>query len=84
VPRLLTDDWKLQQFSNCQNLLQGAHENKDLLKNVITGDETWVYGYDTKTKQQSSHWKSHALLHPKKAQQVHLRVRTMLLVFLNH
>jgi hypothetical protein len=58
VPRLLTDDQKLQQFSNGQNLLQRANDNKDLLKNVITGDEMWVYGYDIETKQQSSHWKS--------------------------
>ncbi|UYV75558.1 K02A2.6-like [Cordylochernes scorpioides] len=26
------------------------------LKNVITGDETWVYGYDPETKRQSSQW----------------------------
>jgi hypothetical protein len=40
VPRLLTD---------LQNLLQRA-DDENLLKSVITGDETWVYGYDTETK----------------------------------
>jgi hypothetical protein len=48
-----TDDRKLQQFSNCQNFLQRENDNKNLLKNVITGDETWVYDYDVETKQQS-------------------------------
>jgi hypothetical protein len=39
VPRLLTDDQKLQQFSICGNLLQRANDDDNLLKNVITGDE---------------------------------------------
>jgi hypothetical protein len=50
----------------------------------ITGDETWVYGYDIETKQQSSHWKSPAWPHPKKTQKVHLWVIEMLLVFFDH
>jgi hypothetical protein len=37
------------------------------LKNAITGDEKWDYSYVAETKQQSSHWKSPALPHPKKA-----------------
>ena len=28
-----------------------------MLQRVITGDESWVYGYDVKTKAQSSQWK---------------------------
>ena len=31
--------------------------NHDLLKKVITGDKSWVYGYDIETKAQSSQWK---------------------------
>ena len=38
------------------------------------GDETWVYGYDPETKQQTSPWKSPNSPRPKKARQV----RTML------
>ena len=30
----------------------------DLLKKVISFDESWVYGYGIKTKAQSSQWKS--------------------------
>jgi hypothetical protein len=37
-----------------------------------------VCGYDAETKQQSSHWKSPASPSPKKAQQVHMRVKAML------
>jgi hypothetical protein len=58
VPRLFTDD--------LQNLIQRANNDENLSKNVITSDETWVYGYDVETKQQSSHWKSPASPHPPK------------------
>jgi len=30
----------------------------ELLSKIITGDETWVYGYDPETKQQPSQGKS--------------------------
>jgi hypothetical protein len=73
VPRLLTDA--------LQNLLQRATDDGSLLKNVITGDETWVYSCDVETKQQSSHRKSPVSSHPKKAQQVRLQVIAVLLVF---
>ena len=32
-------------------------DDPDLLKKVITGDESWVYGYDIETKAQSFQWK---------------------------
>jgi hypothetical protein len=38
---------------------------KIFFKNTITGDETWVYGYDVETRQSS---------HRKKAQQVRTQV----------
>jgi hypothetical protein len=46
-------------------------------KNVITGDEMWVYGYDIETKLQSRHQKSPASPHPKIAGQVRLRAKAM-------
>jgi hypothetical protein len=50
------------------DLLQRANDDENLLKNVITGDERWVYSYDLETRQQSSHCKSPDLPLPKKAQ----------------
>jgi hypothetical protein len=60
------------------NLLQKAND-KNILKNIIIGDRMWVYDYDIETKEQSSDWKIPALSCPKKAQQMHLRVKTVLL-----
>jgi len=40
--------------------------NENFLKNIITGDETWVYGYDVETKVQSSQWMRKGSPRPKK------------------
>jgi hypothetical protein len=45
VPRLLTDDQTSVQISS-----QKANEDKHFFKNVITGNEMWVYAYDVQTK----------------------------------
>lgn len=33
-------------------------EETNLLTNVFTSDETWIFQYDLKTKSQSMHWKT--------------------------
>ena len=40
-----------------QEMLTTFNYDSDLLKKVITGDESWVYGYDIETKAQSYQWK---------------------------
>jgi len=49
VPRLLTDDQKENHVEISQELLVNTNANENFLKNIITGDETWVYGYDVET-----------------------------------
>jgi histone-lysine N-methyltransferase SETMAR len=66
VPRLLSDDQKAHGVSLCRELKQEARDDPNFISNIITGDETWVYGYDPDTKQQSSQWKSPNLPRPKK------------------
>ncbi|UYV75390.1 hypothetical protein LAZ67_13000104 [Cordylochernes scorpioides] len=58
------------RMSIANEMLDSVRDDPNLLQRVITGDESWVYGYDVETKAQSSQWK---LLHeprPKKARQV--------------
>ena len=55
----------------------------DLLKKVITGDESWVYGYDIETKAQSSQWKRPEEPRLKKARQVRSNEKVLLSVFLD-
>ncbi|KYN41646.1 hypothetical protein ALC56_03947 [Trachymyrmex septentrionalis] len=58
VPKLLNFDQKQRRMNIAQDMLNDVNDDPDLLKRVITGDETWVYGYDVETKAQSSQWKS--------------------------
>ena len=46
-----------------QKVLTTFNDDPDLLKIVITGDESWVYGYDIETKGQ---WKRPERTKPKK------------------
>jgi histone-lysine N-methyltransferase SETMAR len=56
VPCLLTDEQKEQRVTISQELLDQANSDENFLKNIVMGDETWVYGYDVETKAQSSQW----------------------------
>jgi len=66
VPRLLTDDQKENRVEIIQELLANANGNETFLKNIITRDETWIYGYDVETKTQSSQWMGKWSPQPKK------------------
>ena len=50
VPRILTADQKQQRAIVCTELGQFAFNDEKFLSWVITGDESWVYGYDPETK----------------------------------
>jgi hypothetical protein len=54
VPRLLTQDQRDSCGAICQELYDRTSEDENFLKRFTTGYETWVYGYDVKTKMQSS------------------------------
>ena len=56
MPCLLTDNQKENRVEISQELIASANGNENFLMNIITGDETWVYGYDVETKMQSSQW----------------------------
>jgi len=66
VPRLLTDDQKENRADIGQELLVNTNGNENFLKNIITGDETWVYRYDVETKMQLSQWIGKGSPRPKK------------------
>ena len=69
IPKLLNGDQKENLVTICKDLKQSLADDHDLLSKIITGDETWVYGYDPETKFQSSRWKSPGFPRPKKARQ---------------
>jgi len=81
VPRLLTDDQKENRVEISQELLSNANGNENFLKNIITGDETCVYGYDVETKMQSSQWMGKGSPRPKKAWMSRSEIKVLLVVF---
>jgi hypothetical protein len=65
--KLLSCEQKELHLDVAQDLLECANGGLEFLKTAITGDESWVYGYDPGTKAQSSQWKSPLSPRPKKA-----------------
>jgi len=81
APRLLTPEQKEHSVAICQELRQCAVDDPSFMSGVITGDESWVYGYDPQTKQQSSQWKSPGSPRLKKARQSCSVTKSMLIMF---
>ena len=48
-------------------MLTVLNDDPDLLEKILTGNESWVYGYDIEIKAQSSQWKRSKEPSPKKA-----------------
>jgi hypothetical protein len=70
VFRLLTQDQTEHRATAYRELLQHAENDATFLPNIITEDESWVYGYDSETKQMFSQCKTPSSPRPKKARQV--------------
>jgi hypothetical protein len=59
IPQLLTDD-QMQQRVNMYlelRVREKANENPAFISRIITGEESWIYGYDPETKKHSLQWK---------------------------
>ena len=78
---LLTEDQREQRQTIARDLFERSCEDVQFLKNTVTGDESWVYGYDPETKQQSSQWKGPTSPRLKKRRQVRSKTKVMLLAF---
>ena len=81
VPKLLTEQQKELRKEISEDMLDLVNHDPEFIKTIITGDETWVYGYDPETKFQSSQWKHPESPRPKKARQVRSNVKVMLTCF---
>ncbi|GFX61493.1 putative histone-lysine n-methyltransferase setmar-like protein [Trichonephila clavipes] len=50
VPRLLTEDHQFQRLATSSDLFQSESNDPEFMKLIITGDQSWPYGYDPETK----------------------------------
>ena len=62
IPKLLTKQQKELHVEIAQDMLDCANNDPEFMKTIITGDETWVYGYNPK----SSQWEHQETPRPKK------------------
>jgi len=81
VLRLLTDAQKENHVTLSQELFDHSNADENFLKNVITGDETWVYGYNVETKVCLLQWMGKLSPRPKNARHSRSNVKVMLIVF---
>jgi len=66
VPKCLNVDQKHQRCRSSEQLLEFFRRDpNDFLSRLVTTDETWLYHYDQKTKQQSMEWRHSGSPRPK-------------------
>lgn len=81
VPTNLSEDQKDNRNNICSDILQMINEQPNLLKNVITCNETWTFQYDPETKRQSMHWKTPTSTRIKKARISRSKLKVMLFIY---
>ena len=83
VPKILSEEQKQRRVNFCKDMLEKIADDVDILGQVITGDETWVFHYDPETKRQSMQWKTGTSPRPKKARMSKSKIKVMLIAFFN-
>jgi [histone H3]-lysine36 N-dimethyltransferase SETMAR len=81
VPHSLTDEQKSSRIAHCTDIISTARNDVNFLKSIVTGDETWCFQYDPKTKRQSAEWKTKNSPQAKKLRKVPSKIKTMLITF---
>ena len=81
VPHKIKDDQKVKRLEHCKYIIREARRDEDFLKTIVTGDETWCFQYDPKTKRQSAEWRPHGEGNPKKSRFEKPRIKSILIVF---
>ena len=77
--KILSEDQKQTKF--CEDMLEKIEDDPDILRQITTGDETWVFQYNSETKRQSMPWKTAESLRPKKARMSKLKIKVILVTF---
>ena len=78
VPKMLTIEQKERRRSTCQRI---ETEGRDWMKSIITGDESWVFQYDSGTRRQSRQWVEAGGERPKKTRMLPSQMKTMVICF---
>ena len=83
VPKILSEDQKQKRVKFCDDMLDKIKHDSDILRQIITGDETWLFQYDPKTKRQNMQWKTAESQRSKKVRVSKSKIKVMLIDFFN-
>jgi hypothetical protein len=81
VPHSLTPEKREDRVTTCQDIIVMADADTNFFNKIITGDETWCFVYDPKTKRQSSEWVGETSPPLKKLKFQRSRIKTMSIIF---
>ncbi|UYV69455.1 hypothetical protein LAZ67_6003654 [Cordylochernes scorpioides] len=84
IPRFLTNEQNLCRLATCEDMFKMTRTDPEWKDKIITGDETWVYGYDPETKRQSAEWRGQGEPRPKKSRILKSRNKVLLVAFLDN
>lgn len=65
VPKNVSQEQKDIRRERFLDLLESIENDQQLLEHVITGDESWVFEYDPRTKHQTMEWHTSGFPKPK-------------------
>jgi len=65
-------------------MISKAESDPTFIKRIITGDETWVYEYNTQSRHQASEWKASNEPRLKKPHRFQSKKKAMLTVFMDY
>lgn len=80
-PKLLSDEQRAKRLEVCQTNLERLRNEPTLLRNVVTGDESWVYCFQPNTKHKAQAWVSAAQERPVQALRSRSVKKVMLCAF---
>lgn len=84
VPKELNFVQKLHRAEISKEMVSMVDSDPTVIQRIITGDETWVYEYDTQTRHQSSEWRAKDEPRPKKPRRFQSKKKVMLTVFIDY
>lgn len=81
IPKELNCQQKDTRREVAAQNLQAFADDPGLLQRIITGDESWIYGFDAETSAQSSEWRFKNEPRPTRVKRGPSRIKVLLIVF---
>ena len=84
MPKDLNFMQKRDRVDAAKDMLSKVDSDPSFIKRIITGDEAWIYEYDTHSRHQASEWRSPNKPRPKKPRRFQSKKKVMLAVFMDY